>query len=119
MTRTSMDSGLARSTVAERVFVLAGPAVALLGTTAALVSGACAEHLAPLWLAAIAWTVTASLAGALRRGLVRRDWSAFRHASLSDGRDDRIDWVSKSGAYAYLRIDEEHEELARDDAPAA
>ena len=44
-TRTSTDSRLARTTAAERVFVLAGSGVALL----------------------------ASLAGALRRGIVARD----------------------------------------------
>ena len=115
MTRTSMDSGLARSTAAERVFVLAAPAAALLATGAALAAGAGSEHLPSLWLAALAWTVLASLAGALRRGLVHRDWSACRRAPISDGRDDRIDWVSKTGAYAYLRVTEEHEELARED----
>ena len=115
MTGTFTDSGLVRTSLRERLFVLAGLGVALLASAAALVSGAGAEHLPPLWLAAIAWTVAASLAGALRRGLVRGDWSAFRRVPLSDGRDDRIDWVSKTGAYAYLRIAEEHEELARGD----
>ena len=115
MTRTSTDSGRARTTAAERAFVLAGLGVALLASAAALVSGADTEHLPPLWLAALAWTVAASLAGALRRGLVRGDWSAFRRVPLPDGRDDRIDWASKTGTYAYLRIAEEHEELARDD----
>ena len=110
-----MDSGLARRTAAERAFVFAGPAIALLASAVALASDVDMAHLGPLWLGALAWTVAASLTGALRRGLVHRDWSAFRRARLSDGRDDRIDWVSKTGAYAYLRIGEEHEELARDD----
>ena len=115
MTGTSMDFGRARSTAAERAFVFAGLAIALLASAVALASDVDMAHLGPLWLGALAWTVMASLGGALRRGLVHRDWSAFRRVPLPDGRDDRIDWVSKTGAYAYLRIGEEHEELARDD----
>ena len=114
MTRPAPDPR--RTTWPERAFVLAGLAGALAVTTAAFAAGTDIGHLAPLWLGAFAWTVLASLGMALRRG-VRGDWSAFRGVELSDGRDDRVDWASKTGAYAYLRIAEEHEELTRDDEP--
>ena len=52
-----------------------------------------------------------SLSGAAS---ARRDWSAFRRYRLS-GNGDLIDWSTKSGAYAYLRVAEEHERLMRGD----
>ena len=114
MTRTSTDS-TRRSTWRERTLVLAGPGVAMLATAAAHASGAGIELLAPVWLAALAWTVLASLAGALWRGFRRRDWSAFHDYELPDGRDERIDWATRTGRYAHLRIQEEHERLMRSD----
>ena len=89
--------------------------MAALATAAALGFGTDTALLGPLWLAALAWTVLASLAGALIRGLRHGDWSAFRRHELPDGRDDRIDWISKTGAYAYLRIQDDHDRLLRDD----
>ena len=98
-----------------RIAVLGPLALAVLATAAAPAAGADTAFLAPLWLAAIAWTVLASLAGALGRGIRHGDWSAFRRHELPDGRDDRIDWISKTGAYAYLRIQDDHDRLLRDD----
>ena len=114
MTGTSTDSPLP-TTWRERLFVLGGFAVAALYTAASLALGAGAEAIGALWMAAIAWTVPASLAGALRRGFRRRDWSAFRGHELGCGRDERIDWATQTGQYAYLPIAEEHERLMRGD----
>ena len=103
-----------RSTWGERAIVLGGFAVAALSTAASLVSGAGAEAIGPLWLAATAWAVVFSLALALRRGIRRRDWSAFGRYRLPDN-GEQIDYATKSGAYAYMRVAEEHERLMRGD----
>lgn len=66
----------------ERVFVLGGFAVAALYTVGALDAGL--DAAGPLWLAAVLWTVPASLVLALRRGFIHRDWSAFRDCELPD-----------------------------------
>ena len=99
----------------ERLFVLGGLALATIFTAGSLALDAGAAWIGPLWMAAIAWTVLASLAGALRRGFRRGDWSAFGRHDLDRGREDEIDWTTRTGAYAYLRIAEEHERLMRDD----
>ena len=98
-----------------RAFVLGGLMLAALYTAASLALGAGAEAIGPLWMAAIAWTVPASLAVALWRGFRHRDWSAFRGYALPDGRDERIDAATQTGQYAYLPIAEEHERLMRGD----
>ena len=99
----------------ERLFVLAGLLLAMLCTAGSLALDAGTAWIGSIWMAAIAWTVFASLAGALRRGIVHRDWSAFGGHDLDRGREDEIDWSTKTGAWAYLRIAEEHERLMRDD----
>ena len=111
MTGTSTDRRQRRSTWRERLFVLGGFALAALYTAASLAAGSGTEAIGPLWMAAIAWTVPASLALALRRGFVHRDWSAFRDYELPDGREERFDWDTRSGRYAYRRIAEEQERL--------
>ena len=115
MTRTSTHSGARRTTWAERAFVLGGLAIAALGSAASLASGAGAEPVAPLWLAAIAWTVLASLAGALSRGLRHGDWSAFGRYRLPDERGELVDWTTKTGRYAHHRVADEHHRLMHDD----
>ena len=114
MTPTSTESGRRRGAWRTRAFVLGPLAIAALATAAAFATGTATDHLGPLWLAALAWTVLASLAGALGRGFRHGDWSAFGRYELPDGRDDRIDWISRTGAYAYLR-NEEDEQLIHDD----
>ncbi len=90
------------------VVVLGPPAVAVLATA----SGAELDILAPLWLAAIAWTVLASLAGALSRGFRHGDWSAFRgHRFLGDG-GELDEWAARTGRYEWLG---DHEDRLRDD----
>ena len=107
--------GTPRSTPTERAVVLAGFAMAALWTAVAAASGAGLETAGAAWLAAVLWTVVASLACALRRGICRRDWSAFRRYRLPDGRDERIDWATQTGSYAWEPIAEEHERLMRGD----
>ena len=68
----------------ERLFVLGGPAVAALCTTASSVLGAGAEFVGFAWIAAVVWTALASLAAALWRGFCHRDWSAFRGYEFSE-----------------------------------
>ena len=71
------DRSVRRTTWPARAFVLGGLALAAVYTAAALAFDAGAEHIGLLWMAAIAWTVAAGLAGALWRGFRHRDWSAF------------------------------------------
>ena len=95
--------------------MLGGFALAALCTAWSIAAGAGIETVAAAWLAAGAWAFLSSLALALRRGLRDRDWSAFRRCELPDGRDDRIDWSTRTGRYAYMRIADEHERLMRRD----
>ena len=119
MTRTSnarsRSPAAPRSTWRERLFVLGGFALAALYTAASLAAGSGAEAIGPLWMAAIAWTVLAVLAAALWQGFRHRDWSPFRGYALPDGRDERMDWATGTGSYAFLEIAEEHERLMRSD----
>lgn len=116
MTRTSTAPSGAQprpTTWRERLFVLGGLGLAALATVAALALGADTGLLAPLWLAAIAWTVLASLAGALRRGIAHGDWSAFGPHDFPED-DGGLDLDTRTGSYAYLR-DWEERELHDDD----
>ena len=115
MTRTSTDTRARRASAGARLFVLGGLGLAALYTAAALALDAGAGHIGPVWVAAIAWTVAASLAGALWRGFRRRDWSAFGRYELPDSRNDHLDWSTKTGAYSYMRHQEERERLMRGD----
>ncbi len=90
-------------------FIVFGPlavaAVATaLGTEAGLV--------APLWLASLAWTALASLAGALVRGFRYGDWSSFRGHRLPEDGGALDEWAARTGRYAWLG---EMEERLRDD----
>jgi len=116
MTRTFDDrTGPSGPTRRERAVVLGGFALAALWTAFAAASGADLETAGAAWLAAVLWTVPASLACALRRAIRRRDWSAFTGYWLPDGRDERIDWATQTGSYAWESIAEEHERLMRGD----
>ncbi len=110
---TSSPAG-PRSTWGERVIVLGGPAIAVLWTAVSLTLDTGMETVGAAWTIAIAWTVVSSLGLALRRGLRRRDWSAFRRHRLP-GNGDVLDWSTRTGAYAYMRVAEEHERLMRGD----
>ena len=71
-------------------------------------SGWARTVIGPLWLTAIAWTVIAANAHTLWRGFHHGDWSAFRGYEFP-GDGDGFDWSTQSGAYAFMRIAEEHE----------
>ena len=103
-----------RSTWGERAIVRGGPAIAALWTAVPLMLDTGMETVGAAWTIAIAWTVLSSLALALRRGIRARDWSAFRRYRLPHN-DDLVSWSAKSGAYAYLRVAEEHQRLMRGD----
>ena len=81
---------------------------------AALVTalGAGMDVAAPLWLAAIAWIVLASLAVALWRGLRHRDWSAFRGHELPHDSGEDDEWAARTGRCEWLG---DHEDRLRDD----
>ena len=118
MTRTATprdngpDRPLRRPTWRVRVLVLGGLALATVYTAAALVLGAGTEHIGPLWMTAIAWTVPASLAGALWRGFRHRDWSAFSAYEIPDDDGDVDEWMSRTGRYSGLG--EMEDQLLRD-----
>ncbi|MDE0356020.1 MAG: hypothetical protein OXK20_10170 [Deltaproteobacteria bacterium] len=109
MTRTvtARDNGrdrpLRRTTRRARAFVLGGLALAAICTASALALGLGAEHIGPLWTAAIAWTLAASLAGVLWRGFRHRDWSAFSGYQLPEDDGDMDEFISRTGRYSSLR----------------
>jgi len=74
--------------------------------------GAEAPIAAPLWLAAIAWTVLASFAGALLRGFRHGDWFAFRGHRFPDDGSELDERAARTGRYAWLG---EMEERLRDE----
>ena len=83
----------------ERVLVL-GP-LGLAG--AAAFCGVPEGLLAPLCLAALAWTVLASLGLALVSGLRDGDWSAFLDRDHAEDREEETDLDLRVGAYAFMR----------------
>ena len=91
-----------------RLVVLGPLAAAALATAL----GAEADVLAPLWLAALAWTVLASLAGALWRGFLHGDWSAFRGHRFPEDGGELDEWAARTGRYEWLG---DHEDRLRDD----
>ena len=113
MTRTfttqdnAPDRPLPRITWRARALVLGGLALAAVYNAAALVLGAGAEHVGPLWMAAIAWTVAAGFAGALWRGFCHSDWFAFSGYELPEDDGDIEEWAMRTGRYTWLRDMEE------------
>ena len=100
MTRTSIDTGHRRTAWRARAAVLGPLAIAVLATAAA--PGADTAFLGPLWLSAIAWTVLASLAGALGRGVRHGDWSAFRRHRFPQDDGESGELASRTGRYQWL-----------------
>ena len=89
------------------------PAVSLAAVPVLWVLGAGPDVIAPIGLAAAVWTMLASLAHALWRGVRRGDWSAFDAGEVPRN-DDDFDYATKSGVYLDLRIQADHEALMRD-----
>ena len=105
--------GVCRTTWRTRAFVLGGLALAAVYTVAALVLDVGAGHIGPLWMAAIAWTFAASLAGVLWRGFRHHDWSSFSGYELPEDDGDIDEWLLRAGRYSSLRDMED--ELLHDD----
>ena len=97
-----------------RLFVLGGFGVAALYTVGALALDAGRDAIGPLLLAALAWTILASLAGALWFGFRHGDWSAFRNCDLQERRDEWLELDTRTGTYSHLR-DWEEQHLRDDD----
>ena len=98
----------------ERGLVLGGLALAFVLTPVLLALGADAECIQALWALAVAWTVLAAVAGALRRGLRHGDWSAWRAGPAPD-RTEEDEWATQTGRYTFLRDDEEETVRRGDD----
>ena len=101
-----------KATWRERAFVLGGPGLALAATAAILTLGARMDLIGPLWMAAIAWTAVAQIANVLWLALRHGDRSAFGGRQLPPD-EDSLDWSTRTGRYAYMRVAEEHERLMR------
>ena len=99
MTRNPPSAKPPRRLWRERVIVL-GP---FAGTVLAAASGMAEHILAPLSLAAIAWTVLASLVLALRSRARRGDGSPFTNYQSEPDREDEEDFDSRTGAYHWMR----------------
>ena len=107
----SGDSTAERST-AEWVGLF-GLAVALPATPVFLILGTNWQAIQFLWIVAVIWTIVASFVHALRQGIRHGDWSAFMSGEISRN-DEDLDYTTKTGRYAYLRIRARHEALMRD-----
>ena len=66
--------------------------------------GAEVEILAPVWLAALGWTVLATVTHALWRGFRLGDWSTFRQYESPGVDHDAGDCATGTGAYAYRQL---------------
>ena len=119
MTRTftaqdgSPAPAVPRTTWRARAFVLGGLALAAVYTAATLALDAGAERIGPFWMAAIVWTIAASLAGALWRGFRHRNWSAFSGYKLPENDGEADEWALRTGPYSWLR--EMEDQLLHDD----
>ena len=111
--RTKKDYPRIRHTWRERAFVLAGIGVAGGASGIGAPLGAGEDILAPVWLAALGWTVLATIAHGLWRGIRRSDRSAFREAYEPPHHRDILDLGTGTGVGAYRRIAEQNEQLMR------
>ena len=91
-----------------------GPlALAAVYTAVALALDGDAEHVGPLWMVAISWTVASSLAAALWQGFRHRNWSAFSAYELPEDGGDMDEFISRTGRYSGLG--EMEDQLLHDD----
>ena len=107
------DRPARRTTWRARAFVLGPLALAVVYTAAALALGAGSEHVGPLWMAALVWTIAASLAGALWRGFRHGDSSAFHAYEPPEDDGDMDEFISRTGRYSSLG--EMEDQLLHDD----
>ncbi len=95
------------------LWILGAPALAFMATLVFMLAGAGPDWIGAVWLAAVIWTVAASFVQALWKGLRHRDWSAFTCESLPPD-DEHFDYTTRSGRYAYRRIQAQNEALMRE-----
>ena len=95
------------------LWILGAPALALVATPAFVLAGTGPDCVSAVWLASVIWMFAASLVQALWKGLRHGDWSAFTCGALPPD-DERFDFETKSGRYAYRRIQAENEALMRE-----
>ena len=105
------------NTTRSALWILAAPALALPATAAFVFAGAGTDWIRAAWLASVVWMFAASLVQALWRGLRHRDWSAFNCEAFPPD-DERFDFETRTGRYAYRRIQARDEALLRDGGPA-
>ena len=65
--------------------------------------------LGAVWACAALWSLLTALPCVLWRGFRHGDWTAFICYRLPDGREERFEWASRTGRYAWRRDDEERE----------
>ena len=92
-----------------RVFVLAGPALALMATVFSLTSGSGFGLIRNVWVGAALWTFLTPLSCVLWRGFRQGDWSAFKRYELPEENAECFDWATRTGRYAWRRDLEEQE----------
>ena len=92
-----------------RALVLAGPALALLATILSLAAGIGLRPLGAVWVCSALWSLLTALSCVLWRGFRHGDWPPCTRYRLPDGRDERFDWASRTGRYAWRRELEERE----------
>ena len=106
-------SAAPRSAVRRTLWVL-GPLVLAVPVSLVLAHvGAGADWTGAVWLATVLWAIAASFVQALWQGLRHGDWSAFTCCDVAHN-DEDLDWATKTGKYAYLRIRADHEALMRE-----
>ncbi len=104
-----------KPSAAAHLFVLAGPALALLFTLIAISGGMGVRFISAAWLLAALWVFLTALSGALWRAY-RGDRSAFTAYTLPEKDEDRFDWETRTGRYSWRR-DFEEGEIYDDDYP--
>ena len=105
---------IVRSTAVRRTLWVVGPlSMAVLVTPVLALAGAGPDWVAFIWLVAVLWAIVASFVQALWQGLRHGDWSEFSYCELPRN-DDDLDFCTETGAYAYRRIQRQHESLMRE-----
>lgn len=97
----------------QALFVLAAPAVALALTPLLWWLRVSGEVVAFVWLLAIACTVIASFVQAIMQGFRQGDEAPFDDGHGA-GRDEDFDYFTRTGEFAWLRIQADHEALLRE-----
>ncbi len=102
-----------RAAARSALWVLGPLAVAVALSLVLTLAGAATHWMGAAWLAAVLWAIAASFVQAMWQGLRHGDWSAFTCCDLP-GHDEDLDFATKTGKYAYLRIRADHEALMRE-----